>query len=132
MAPLKFISQILPVISPLQPLFATYNTALYKHSKFLVPILAPFTAIEFTATNSFSFVNDISKVHDAYSFHMVSFDVEKLITHISLHETINICLQHLFPNVTSPVLGLSRDLIEKLLELSILNSFLFSIPNCAS
>ena len=62
MAPLKFISQILPVISPLQPLFATYNTALYKHSKLLVPILASFTSNEFTATNYFSFVDDISKV----------------------------------------------------------------------
>ena len=28
---------------PLRPIFAAYNTASYKLSKFLVPILAPFT-----------------------------------------------------------------------------------------
>ena len=108
---------------PLRPIFAAYNTASYKLSKFLVPILAPFTTNEYTATNSFSFVNDVSKVHNADSFHMVSFDVENLFTNIPLHETINICLQYLFPNVISTVLGLSRDLFRKLLELSVLNSF---------
>ena len=54
---------------------------------------------------------------------MVSFDVENLFTNIPLHETINVCLQYLFPNVTSTVLGRSRDLFRKLLELSVLNSF---------
>ena len=108
---------------PLRPIFAASNTASYKLSKFLVPILAPFTTNEYTVTISFSFVNDVSKVHNADSFHMVSFDVENLFTNIHLHETINICLQFIFPNVSSTVLGLCRDLFRKLLELSVLNSF---------
>ena len=54
---------------------------------------------------------------------MKSFDVESLFTNIPLHETINICLNYLFPHDNSTVIGLTKKLFRNLLEHSVLNSF---------
>ena len=54
---------------------------------------------------------------------MTSFDVENLFTNVPLHETINICLNYLFPNDDSNKLGLICKLFKTLLEHSVLNSF---------
>ena len=56
------------------------------------------------------------------NLYMVSYDVESLFTNIPLHETIDICLNSLF-NGCSHVIGITRDLFKKLLELSVLNSY---------
>ena len=39
---------------------------------------------------------------------MASFDLENLFTNILSHETIEICLNHLFPSPQSTVIGLDR------------------------
>jgi hypothetical protein len=54
---------------------------------------------------------------------MASFDVENLFTNIPLRETIDICLNKLFTDPTSTVIGLSRVFFKKLLEHAVLNSF---------
>ena len=107
----------------LRPIFAAYNCASYKLSKFLVPVLSPFTTNDYTVDNSFTFCQKISAVQNADNLFMTSFDVENLFTNIPLHETITICLDYLFPDDSSNVLGLSRKLFKTLLELSVLNSF---------
>ena len=70
-------------------------------------------------------VKKISAAQNADNLFMTSFDVENLFTNISLHETITICFDYLFPDDSSGsnVLGLSRKLFKTLLELSVLNSF---------
>ena len=105
----------------LRPIFAAYNCASYKLSKFLVPVLSPFTTNDYTVDNSFTFCQKISAVQNADNLFMTSFDVENLFTNIPLHETITICLDYLFPDDSSNVLGLSRKLFKTLLELSVLN-----------
>ena len=107
----------------LWPIFAAYNCASYKLSKFLVPVLSHFTTNDYTVDNSFIFCQKISAVQNADNLFMTSFDVENLFTNIPLHETITICLDYLFPDDSSNVLGLSRKLFKTLLELSDLNSF---------
>lgn len=54
---------------------------------------------------------------------MTSLDVENLFSNIPLHETIQICLNYLFPLPHSLVLGLNRKFFQVLLEHSVLNSF---------
>ena len=110
----------------LRPIFAAYNCASYKLSKFLVPVLSPFATNDYTVDNFFTFCQKISAVQNANNLSMTSFDVENLFTNISgpLHETITICLDYLFPDGSSNVLGLSRKLFKILLELSVLNLFL--------
>ena len=92
-----------------QPIFAAYKSASYKIFKFLVPILTPLTTNQYTIDNSYSFVKDILKVDNANNFFMASFDIENLFTNIPLHETIEICLNHLFPSPQSTVIGLERN-----------------------
>ena len=58
-----------------RPIFAAYKSASYKISKFLVPILVPFTTNQYTIDNSYSFVKDILKVDNANNFFMASFDI---------------------------------------------------------
>ena len=105
-----------------RPIFAAYNNPSFNIAKFLVPILAPLTRNEFTVDNTSSFIQDISTVSDANSYYMASFDIESLFTNIPLRETIDICLDALFRHSDS-VMGFTRPLLKKLLELSVLNSF---------
>ena len=121
---LKFINLTLTPTFSLD-LFSPHinNTPSFKLAKFLVPILNPFTSNEFTTANSHSFANDIMAVEEASHFFMTSFDVENLFTNIPLNETINICLNHLFTDPSSLVIGLSRKFFKTLLELSVLYSF---------
>ena len=72
----------------MRPIFASYNTATYKLSKFLVPLLNSLTENEFTLKNSYSFSEEISKFLDANNYVMASFDIENLFTNIPLDETI--------------------------------------------
>ena len=106
-----------------RPIFAAYNTASYKLSKFLVPILSPLTTNSYTVKNSYNFVDEIVKVSNADSLFMASFDVENLFTNIPLSETVGICLEKLFPFPDSSVLGMTRNFFKTFLELSVMNSF---------
>ena len=111
---------------PLRPIFAAYNTASYKLSKFIVPILAPFTTGEFTVQNSYKFADEIQIFSNANNYFMASFDIENLFTNVPLLETINICLKYLFPCSDTTILGFDRNSFKSLLEHSVLNSFFFS------
>ena len=106
-----------------RPIFAAYKTPSFNLAKFLVPILNPFTTNEFTCTNSRQFVQDLSALNVPDSCCMASFDVTNLFTNVPLLETIEICLGYLFADSSNTVIGLSRKLFGKLLELSVLNSF---------
>ena len=57
---------------------------------------------------------------------MTTLDVEILFSNISLHETINICLNYLFPLPHSLVLRLNRKYLRTLLEHTALYSFFIS------
>jgi len=111
---------------PLRPIFAAYNTAPYKLAKYLVPILSDLTTNQYTVDNSYTFVDQVRKMHGAESYFMVSLDVESLFTNVPLMETISICLESLFSNNIKHVLGLTRKYFKTLLELSVKNSlFIF-------
>ena len=106
-----------------RPIFAAYNTASYKLSKFLVPILAPFTTSEYTTLNSYAFVDKLSNIPNNGKYYMASFDVESLFTNIPLQETIDIILKYLFTSDNNTVIGLSQKYFRELLQHSVLNSF---------
>ena len=76
---LKFTSLISALFFQFRPFFASYNIPSFKLSKFLVPILNPFTTNEFTVDNAFEFVDSITKIPNADNYHMASFDVENLL-----------------------------------------------------
>ena len=107
---------------PLRPIFAACGTPAYKLAKFLVPVLTPLTTNDHTVTNSYEFVEILKNYNNCEDMYMVSYDVESLFTNIPLYETIDICLSSLFSSCTH-VIGLTKDLFKKLLELSVLNSY---------
>ena len=70
------------------------NTPSYKLAKFLVPILSPLTANEYTVKDSFAFAKEITKTD--FNYVMASLDVESLVTNMPLEETIENCVNDLF------------------------------------
>ena len=104
---------------------SAYNTTSYKLSKFIVPILAPFTTGEFTVQNSYKFADEIQRFPKANNYFMASFDIENLFTNVPLLETINICLNYLFPCSDTTILGFDRNSFKSLLEHGDLNCFSF-------
>ena len=112
-----------------RPIFAAYNTPSFNIAKFLVPILNPFTKNQYTIENSYSFSKEICNIPNANDYFMASFDIESLFTNVPLQETIDICLDNLFIQPSTTILGLSRKLFRSLLELAVMNSFLFLTIN---
>ena len=60
---------------PLRPIFAAYNTASYRLSKFLVPLLTPFTVNDYTVKDSFAFVDEIANFDSVDKYYMASFEI---------------------------------------------------------
>ena len=91
------------------------NTPTYKLAKYLVPILKPLTANEFTVKDSFNFAEEIvDQQHDLF---MGSLDVDSLFTNIPLEETIEICTNELFKE-SETIEGLSKTEFKELLSLA--------------
>ena len=112
---------------PFRPIFAAYNTAAYKLSKFLVPILAPITINEYTSENSYTFCKSLHSITNPANSYMASFDIENLFTNIPLKETIDICINKLFVESDTTILGLNKSFFKTLLEYCVLNSsFIFN------
>ena len=106
-----------------RPIFAAYKTPSYNLAKYLVPILSPLTTNQYTVENTYKFAEEIQNQDGSSGLIMASFDVENLFTNIPLQETIQIIVHQLFISPTSIVMGLTRDLFAKILDLSVNNSF---------
>ena len=105
-----------------RPIFAAYNVASYKFSKFLVNILAPLAENQYTLKNSAQFKSEEESVPHSNTLIMASFDIKDLYTNVPLQETIDICVSSL-----GNILGLPAELFRKLLELAVLNTmFMFN------
>ena len=100
-----------------RPIFAAYNVASYKISKFLVTILSPLAENQYTLRNSAQFRSEIELIPNCDNLVMASFDIKDLYTNIPLHETIEICVSSL-----GGILGLPSDVLKKFLELSVFNT----------
>ena len=87
---------------------------------FLVPILSPLTANEFTAHDSFSFAEEVVNF-DANCI-MASLDVESLFTNIPLDETIENCINDLFTN-NDAVHNFIKEDLKELLKFATFESF---------
>ena len=104
-----------------RPIFAAYNCAAYKLSKFLVKILTPISQNRYTIRNSASFVEELTSLSGVEAGFMASFDVEDLYTNVPLVETIDICLKNM-DHGGEDIMGISKPDFRKMLELSVFNS----------
>ena len=101
-----------------RPIFAAYNTASFKISKYLVQILSPIAENEYTIKNSTHFKNEIEKVANSQDFIMASFDIKDLYTNIPLQETIEICISQ----INSELFNLPQQIFRQMLEISVFNT----------
>ena len=84
--------------TPLRPILAYYNTAAYKISKFIVPLLEPYTHNSFSFSNSYALVGKLKAIRLNTTSFLCSFDVQSLFTNVSLDETIDIICNTVFQN----------------------------------
>ncbi len=86
---------------PLRPILSAIGTPTYALAKFLVPLLSPVTANQYTIKDSLSFAKEICGIDRTDCF-MASFDVKSLFTNIPLTETVDICVDNLFSGNSPP------------------------------
>ena len=112
----KIHKDVIDGCPPFRPIISAINTSTYNLAKFLLPILEPITKNSFVITDSFSFVDDIKKQNTKYF--MASLDVEGLFTNIPLDETIDICVDKLFPRKNMKIKGFRKKEFKDLLKLA--------------
>ena len=76
------------------PILSAIGTPTYKLAKFLLKLLTPSTAIDYTVIDTFHFTDEIRQQDP--NLYVVSLDVDSLFTNIPLDETINICVDNLY------------------------------------
>ena len=117
--------------TPLRPILAAYNTASYKLSKFLVPLLEHLATNNYTVENSYQFQRCISNERLSLGAAMASFHIVSLFTIIPVNETINIILDKIY-NHSELFNSMSKSIMKTFLQIAILDSFFYLIvkPTC--
>ncbi|XP_037791227.1 uncharacterized protein LOC119586540 [Penaeus monodon] len=113
---------------PLRPIISSIGTFNYNTAKFLVPIISPLTANQYTIENSTSFANEITTLNFKQPTTMASFDIESLFTNVPLHETTDIIVNNVDTSQLTKI-GLTKDNFKKLLDLAAHHS-VFTFDDC--
>jgi hypothetical protein len=114
---------------PVRPILAAHSNPNFNLGKLLVPILSSLSDNDYTLKNSYDFVQSIGRLDNADSYFMCSLDVESLYTNVPVNETIDIILDRIFTNDLILHHGLTRNSLQKLLKLSLNDSF-FRFDGC--
>ena len=104
-----------------RPILLAIGTPTYKLATFLVPMLEPLTANEYTIKDCFTFAEELQSFDSKLV--MASFDIESLFTNIPVEETIDLCVENLFQDRTH-VNNLSKDSFRELLTRTIPESLI--------
>ena len=97
-------------VPPLRPIVSSIGAYNYKLAKYLSEILQPLVPKTHSASDTFSFVSELSNV-DLQNKFLVSFDVVSLFTNIPLEESINLAVDKIFETNASE---LSKTHLKKL------------------
>lgn len=97
---------------------AAYNTASFKLSKFLVPILSWLTTNQYTVKNSYELAESLSKIKIPNSYFMCSFDVQSLFTNIPVNETIDIIVKLVYEGLDT-FQGMTKTVFRNVLALCV-------------
>ena len=99
-------------IPPLRPIVSSIGAYNYMLAKYLGKELAPHICVEFSCTDTFTFVNEIQTAGINKDSFIVSYDVVSLFTNIPLQETIEIAVETLLKN--KPGFKISKENLKKL------------------
>jgi hypothetical protein len=82
---------------PLRPILAAYNTPMYNISKFLIPLIEPFSSNEYSIKNSYDFYEKVTSFKPTNNeCFMVSYDISSLYTNIPVDQTLDILCNKIF------------------------------------
>ena len=109
---------------PTRPILSASGTFNYNLSKFIVPLIRPFTMNEYTVSDTFSFLDTISNVKNADDYVMASIDIVSLYTSVPVRETIDILIETAFRE-NDTFHGFKADQFRELLQLIMDNVFIF-------
>ena len=108
--------------TPIRPIISQIGAYNYKTAKFLVKILTPLLDnSNVTLSDTFDFVNKISKTTISEDCIMISFDVESLFTNVPVKETIDIILARAFKDCDE-YHGLKEKDLRELLQICVQES----------
>ena len=112
---------------PFKPILSSISTCAYGLSKFLVPLLRPFSLDLYTVKESFSIIQELLSLdYNSDNLTMASFDIKSLFANIPLDEIIHIIISKSFNNIRH-FHNFTCDDFSKLLRFSVKNlHFLFN------
>ena len=113
---------------PIRPILSSIKTPSYNMSKYLVPMINPWSRNEYTVNDSFSFASEINNYKYSDSDILASFDIKSLYTNIPLIETINIIIDLVFANYNLFNL-FNKFQFKKFLEITLLDTYFFFNKN---
>ena len=93
------LAKVHKINTPLRPILAAYNTAMYKLAKFIIPLIEHLSINDYSIKNSYNFFQSISYFVPNDNHFMASFDISSLYTNIPIHETINLVCDKIFQSV---------------------------------
>ena len=97
-----------PKLCPIVSSIGSFN---YNLARFLCDLLSPLVPNDYSCKDTFSFVSQIKNANLSKKF-LLSYDVTSLFTNISLQETIDIAINHIFNH--NPNLNITRKELKKL------------------
>ena len=106
-------------VPPFRPVVSSIGTFNYNLAQYLGSLLTPLLTMDYTATDTFTFVNELKQVSFNDKF-MVSYDVCSLFTNVPLKETIDLAV-HLIVSHHKDF-ALSKNELYKLFEFATLKS----------
>jgi len=104
-------------VPPFRPVVSSIGTFNYNLSQYLGSLLTPFLPAEYTARDTFTFVDELKEVSFTNKY-MVSYDVCSLFTNIPLKETIDLAVDLILNK--HPNFSLKRTELRKLFEFATL------------
>ena len=110
-------------VPPFRPILSAIGKPTYSLAKFLIPILSEIAI----AMNLLLNILSVLLMKKAYKILLFTWLVLAWtlfsLTSLSLYETMDICINELFPDPDSAINGIARQDFRKLLELSTTESF---------
>ena len=106
---------------PMRPILSAIKTHTYTMSKFLIPLISPWSKNIYTINDTFKFVNEINNTLNN-NFYMASFDITSLYTNVPINESIDIIMNKVFTN-NNTFYKFNKNQFKKFLELSLLDTY---------
>ena len=110
---------------PLRPVVSMVDTPEYHLAKYLDNLIKPHIPDSYLLKSTDDFIQRLSKFPCNNSQTMVSFDVVPLFTNVPLSETIELIIEHLYPNKNAKLVPFNKTIFRKLMYMATQGLFMY-------